>query len=375
MKRSDIQDKLNLVIDKLMHLDAPENEEALESGGEAKGFFRRDFGINEWDWPQGVGLYGLLKMMQYNGTDEYREFLISWFKRNISQGLPSRNINTTTPLLTLIGLNESVNDPEFESLCVDWAKWLMECMPRTRWGGFQHVTSANGDRQGVRLNESEMWIDTLFMTVLFLNRMGQKYHNQEWIDESIHQVLMHIKYLCDKRTGLFFHGWSFSRGDNFGGVFWCRGNSWFTLGILDWLEMFRGTLNRGVRTFVLDTYLAQAKALKGLQDESGLWHTVLDDSTSYLEVSGSAAITAGILKGVRSGILDDSYIACTEKAVRAIIDNIASDGTVLNVSGGTGMGMNAEHYKNILIAPMAYGQSLVILALVEALKGGIYQDD
>lgn len=163
--------------------------------------------------------------------------------------------------------------------------------------------------------------------------------------------------------------------DNFGGVFWCRGNSWFTLAILDWLEMFRGTLNRGVRMLVLDTYLAQAKALKGLQDESGLWHTVLDDATSYLEVSGLAAITAGILKGVRSGILDDSYIACTEKAVRAIMSNIASDGTVLNVSGGTGIGMNAEHYKNILIAPMAYGQSLVILALAEALKGGIYSDD
>ena len=31
------------------------------------------------------------------------------------------------------------------------------------------------------------------------------------------------------------------------------------------------------------------------------------------------------------------------------------------------MGMDAEHYKNILIAPMAYGQALVILALAEAL--------
>ena len=79
----------------------------------------------------------------------------------------------------------------------------MCCLPRTQEGGFQHVTSANGDRQGVRLNENEMWIDTLFMTVLFLNKMGQKYHRQDWIDESIHQVLMHIKYLYDKESGLF----------------------------------------------------------------------------------------------------------------------------------------------------------------------------
>lgn len=367
LKKDEIQAKLDLVIDKLMHLGGPENEEDLKNGGEAIGFFRRDFGIAEWDWPQGVGLYGLLKMMQYQGTQEYKDFLYNWFKQNIAQGLPSRNINTTTPLLTLVELNEEYHDPEFEALCVDWAKWLMECIPRTREGGFQHVTSANGDRQGVRLNESEMWIDTLFMTVLFLNKMGQKYHDQEWIDESIKQVLMHIKYLYDKHTGLFYHGWSFNRMDNFGGIFWCRGNSWFTLGILDYVDMFKGTMDKGLKTYIVDTYKAQVKALKALQSDTGLWHTVLDDPTSYEEVSGSAAITAGILKGIRMGILDDSYLECAEKAVRAILDNIAPDGTVLNVSGGTGMGYDADHYKNILIAPMAYGQSLTILALVEAL--------
>lgn len=326
------------------------------------------FGIKEWDWPQGIGLYGLLKIAKIQDSEEYRTFLHDWFKENIAQGLPSRNINTTTPLLTLCELNEIYHDPEFEALCLDWAKWLMECIPRTREGGFQHVTSANGDCQGVRLNESEMWIDTLFMTVLFLNRMGQKYGKQEWIDESIKQVLMHIKYLYDTHTGLFFHGWSFNRMDNFGGVFWCRGNSWFTLGILDYLDMFKGTLNQGVKTFILDTYKAQVRALRNLQGEDGLWHTVLDDSTSYEETSGSAAITAGILKGIRMGILDDSYLPCAKKAIRAILKNIDTDGTVLKVSGGTGMGYDRDHYKNILIAPMAYGQSLTILALVEALE-------
>ena len=198
--------------------------------------------------------------------------------------------------------------------------------------------------------------------------MGQKYKQQAWIDEGIHQVLMHIKYLCDKKTGLFFHGWSFNRMDNFGGVFWCRGNSWFTLGILDYVEMFKGSMNAGLKTFIVDTYKAQVSALKKLQAPSGLWHTVLDDPTSYEEVSGSAAIACGIMKGIRMGILDDSCLDCAERAINAILRNIDADGTVLNVSGGTGMGMNAEHYKNILIAPMAYGQSLTILALAEALQ-------
>ncbi len=127
-------------------------------------------------------------------------------------------------------------------------------------------------------------------------------------------------------------------------------------------------MNAGLKAFIIDTYKAQVSKLKELQDkESGLWHTVLTDSTSYLETSGTAAITAGILKGIRYGILDDSFFPCASKAIQGILNNIDEDGTVLNVSGGTGMGYNAEHYKNILIAPMAYGQSLTILALAEAL--------
>ena len=367
LKKEEITQKLDLVVNKLLTLGGPENETELENGGESIGFFRRDFGISEWDWPQGVGLYGLYKIMMVEKKEEYREFLCSWFKSNMAEGLPSRNINTTTPLLTLVQLNEICPDPEFESLCLSWADWLMRCLPRTEEGGFQHVTSANGDRLGVCLNENEMWIDTLFMTVLFLNRMGQKYNRQDWISESIHQVLLHIKYLYDKKTGLFYHGWTFNTRDNFGGVFWCRGNSWFTAGILEYLEMFKGSLDAGVREFIVNTYKSQVRTLKKLQSQSGLWHTVLDDPASYEEVSGSAAITAGILKGIKLGILDDSYLDCAWKGVRAVMNNIDEEGTVLNVSGGTGMGADREHYKKILIAPMAYGQSLTILALIQAL--------
>lgn len=77
-----------------------------------------------------------------------------------------------------------------------------------------------------------------------------------------------------------------------------------------------------------------------------MWHTVLTDADSYEEVSGSAAIVAGILKGIKMGILDDSYLECAWKGVQAILKNIDKDGTVLT-NRGTGMGYDADHYKNI----------------------------
>ncbi len=364
-----ILSKIEIVVNKLMNLDMPDSDKSLtREEEEAIGIFARDFGIMEWDWPQGVGLFGLGKLNKYHNDNRYLDFLENWYKTNIENGLPSKNINTTTPLLALVDLLDLSPSKENEALCIGWANWLMESMPRTRDGGFQHVTSANGDRLGVRLNDSEIWIDTLFMTVLFLNKMGHRYNNKEWISESLHQMLIHIKYLYDKQTGLFHHGWSFSENGNFGEVFWCRGNSWFTIGILEFIDSFKGSMEPGIKAYLLDTFKAQAKALKGYQSSSGLWHTVIDDKTSYEEVSGSAAIAVGLLKGIRMGILDDSYKPCAEKAIEAIIKNIDKDGTVLKVSGGTGIGYNKDHYRNIIIAPMAYGQSLVLLALTETLS-------
>ena len=58
INETELRKKLNLVIEKLLNLGGPDNAKELEeNGGEAIGFFARDFGIREWDWPQGFGLY------------------------------------------------------------------------------------------------------------------------------------------------------------------------------------------------------------------------------------------------------------------------------------------------------------------------------
>ncbi len=365
-----LMDKLEKVVNKLINLDSPTFDKNLLNEGDLateKGVIVRDFGIKEWDWPQGVGIYGLWQFGKYKKTEKYNEFLYNWYVNNINFGLPSRNVNTTTPLLTLVNLCDVYKEERFEKLCLDWVDWLMNDLPRTKENGFQHVTTDIKDRNDIILNNSQLWIDTLFMMVLFLNKMGVKYNKKEWIEESVYQVLIHIKYLYEKKNGLFHHGWSFKENENFGGVFWCRGNSWFTYGMVEFIENSGEHLDKGVKTFIINTYKAQVNALVKLQSEDGLWHTILDDPTSYVEVSGSSAIAAGILKGVRNKILDESYKKYALKAIEAILNNVDKDGIVLNVSGGTGIGYDKEHYKNVIIAPTAYGQSLAIIALTEAL--------
>jgi unsaturated rhamnogalacturonyl hydrolase len=102
-----------------------------------------------------------------------------------------------------------------------------------------------------------------------------------------------------------------------------------------------------------------------LQDESGLWHTLLDDPTSYLEASATAGIAYGILKAVRKGYLDSRYAATAEKAVKAIVANTSDDGELQQVSFGTGMGSDLDFYREIPLTSMPYGQAMAILCLAE----------
>ena len=49
----------------------------------------------------------------------------------------------------------------------------------------------------------------------------------------------------------------------------------------------------------------------------------------------------------------------------AVLGQIDETGAVQGVSGGTGMGHDLEHYKNIIVTPTAYGQGLTFLMLTE----------
>lgn len=362
--------KTEAIVNRLLTLGGGDYDKDRHAPQDSRftGLIERDFGIEEWDWPQGLGLYGLVNRLSDDRENRYLNFLDQWFQRNLAIGLPSKNINTTAPYLALLPLSALTGNATYRQMCMDHAQWLMEGLPRAGNGVFQHVTSAFGDRNSVNLHDGQVWVDTLVMAVLFLNQAGQAFGRRDYTEEAIYQYLSHIKYLFDRTSGLIHHGWTFHGNHNFGEVFWCRGNSWFTYGVPCLIADSNHTIPPEVARYLTAVWKEQVDRLIALQSPNGLWHTVLDDPESYCEVSGSSAITAGILKGIRLGILDTSYLPAAERAIDAICENVAPDGTVRNVSAGTGIGMSADHYKKIVIKPMAYGQSVAILALNEAVE-------
>jgi unsaturated rhamnogalacturonyl hydrolase len=104
------------------------------------------------------------------------------------------------------------------------------------------------------------------------------------------------------------------------------------------------------------------------QDVSGLWPTLIDDPTSYLEASATAGFGYGLLKAVRKRYLPTEYASVGVRAVEAVMANIDETGELKQVSFGTPMGETLQFYKDIPRTSMPYGQSLAICALAEYLR-------
>lgn len=224
-------------------------------------------------------------------------------------------------------------------------------------GGFQHRTTDD-------VNTGELWCDTLMMTVLAVANVGRILKKQEFIDEAIYQFLLHIEYLCDEKTGLWYHGWTFEGNHHFSEAFWGRGNCWVTIAIPLFVDMV--DLPKSVERYLTTVLVRQIKALVNLQDSSGMWHTLLDDSTSYLEISATAGFGYGILRAINSGFLDKKYKTVVDDALQAVLSAIDEKGVVQQVSYGTPMGrLSKDFYKEIPIRPMPYGQAVAMLFLME----------
>ena len=338
---------------------------------------------NGWDWTQGIGLYGLWSYFTLSQIPRFLHIVHDWFEARFSEGGTTKNINTMAAMLPLACLYEAAETSRYEYLphLEDWSRWAYAELPRTQFGGFQHVTYEN-------LNAQQLWADTMMMTALPLAKIGLVLDHPDYVEEAGHQFLLHIKYLFNPSSGLFFHGWQFNtaegvqdgQGHNFGRVHWARGNSWLTIAIPEFLDLLNGDSAWQRRTTLLRTHLqdtlqAQCRALCHHQTSSGLWCTILDETEengSYAEASASAGFACGMLKALRRGYLvrepTYDYEAVALKAVEGIWRNINQDGKLMNVSFGTGVGDDAQHYKEIPRTTMPYGQAMAILALTEYQK-------
>ncbi|MDN3523240.1 glycoside hydrolase family 88/105 protein [Halomonas ramblicola] len=314
-----------------------------------------------WEWTHGIGLYGIYRYYEQTGDTEALSIIDGWFHDRFAERLATKNVNTVCPFLTLAYRYQETRRKEWLPYLQAWADWVMYDMPRTDKGGLQHVVYNSENHQ-------QLWDDTLMMSVLPLAKIGRLLGRPDYVEEAKYQFLIHVQYLMDRKTGAWFHGWTFDGNHNFAEARWARGNSWLTIVIPEFLELLDLPANDPIRRFLLQVLESQVEALTKWQAESGLWHTLLDDPSSYQEASATAGFAYGILKAVRMRYLDASYYEMAEKAVQGVIHNINAEGELEQVSFGTAMGEGLDYYREIPLTSMPYGQAMAILCLSEYMR-------
>lgn len=85
----------------------------------------------DWDWYQGVALFGLYRCAQATGDDALFAYLTRWFDVHLERGLPAANVNSVCPLLTLSFLAEHADNPAFLALCREWLEGILHDFART----------------------------------------------------------------------------------------------------------------------------------------------------------------------------------------------------------------------------------------------------
>lgn len=215
----------------------------------------------------------------------------------------------------------------------------------------QHITY-------LEVNDQQLWDDTLMMTVMPLAKTGLVLGRPHHVAEAKHQFLLHIQYLFDTKTGLFFHGWTFHEGGhNFADARWTRGNSWLTIAMPEFIELLGLTDDDPVGAVLRSTLDAQCEALARLQ-------------------GATAGFAFGMLKARRRRyVRDDLYGNAGVRAVRAVLENVSPERGLLRTSFGIGMGRDLQHYKDIPVTSMPYSQAMAIMALVDILLDlGVFPD-
>lgn len=201
---------------------------------------------------------------------------------------------------------------------------------------------------------STHWTDDMFMLSSVLSRAGAAPWNPR-----LGTMLTTYSNKLQRPDGLFNHAQTAPHA-------WGRGNGFALLGLTEALTHLPESWPN--RAMVLDIYRTHVKALVKHQSDDGSWRQVIDEPTSYRELTATAMIAAAMSRGVARGWIDAAaYRPVIDRGWKAVTARVMDDGTVRDVCSGTGAGPAKEYYLNRPVVNGAddRGGAMALLAAIE----------
>ncbi|OAQ75875.1 cell wall glycosyl hydrolase protein [Purpureocillium lilacinum] len=255
---------------------------------------------------------GIEKAYEYTQDDKYLDWLKSQIDNNVVQDNGSiKGWKNTSYVLDnyrmgnqYLYLYNETGDLRYKT-AASIVREQLNSHPRTPSGGFWHGQSWH----------NQMWLDGLFMAQPFYAKwtnLFDKSNETAWADilNQYHLIQAHTL----EWSGLLVHGWAegpapwadpkTGRAPHV----WGRADGWYFMSLVEVLQVFPAS--HPGRAELMKYFRSLAAALVRSQDRrSGNWWQVMDAPYpgrpgNYIESSGSAMFTWGLLKGIRLGYLN-----------------------------------------------------------------------
>ncbi len=341
---------------------------------------------NKWNYIDGCMITGILERYEITGEARFLDFADRFMSGFVEEDGRIRtydpaeysldNVNPAKNLFTLYDLTGK----EKYRKALELVRSQLSTMPRTPEGNFWHKL----------IYPNQVWLDGIYMALPFYMEYEKRFDAKKDCEDICRQIANVEIRMRDPKTGLYYHGYDASRkmywADPDTGCspnFWLRAEGWFILGLVDVLEIMMDLPMQAESVHLQHMLLDLAKALSKYQDPSGLWYQLIalpELEGNYLETSGTALISAALLKAVRLGFLPESFRAVGEKAFYGIVDRRLTknaDGTPcvtgICLVGGLGGeqhrdGSAAYYLSEPVVQNDAKGVGPLLLAYTEMLR-------
>jgi len=186
--------------------------------------------------------------------------------------------------------------------------------PRRKDGTLYHID-----------DKPQVWIDSMYMAPPFLAVAGRP-------EEALKQIEGFRRLLWNKEKKLFSHIWDDAKNDFGRKDFWGVGNGWAAAGMTRVLRALPDRMPAEKRRLegyirdVLDGCLAH-------QRPDGLFHDVLDNPKSFVEVNLAQILAYTIYRGIKGGWVGPAYKARADKMRQAARTKVDALGLVQGVCG------------------------------------------
>ncbi|MEG0687242.1 MAG: glycoside hydrolase family 88 protein [Hungatella sp.] len=311
-------------IDQLLAKSSPEapiwNVEKLKHGGETC-----------WNYVDGCMIKAVLELYHIKKDPKYLEFADHFIDYFVCEDGSIRSYNPLDYNLdhvnagkTLFDLYELTGKEKYRK-AIDTVYHQLEGQPRTSTGNFWHKM----------IYPNQIWLDGLYMAQPFYMQYEITYNHCKNCLDSYQQFQNVYRLMRDTRNGLYYHAYDDSRASfwcdkvtGLSGNFWLRALGWYAMALIDTIAIMPDSLS-AERTDLQRIYRELIDSMLPYQDaEHGMWYQVVNHAgiaPNYPETSGSAIFSYAILKSVRLGFLDPSYVVYGHKAFEGICRNYLSE--------------------------------------------------